>query len=264
LAIGSIYVIGVFVPYLTSNPSIFKLHLLRSSAVIHLLTVVGAGALSTQWLSSHDRNRSTFFGPLLLFSICATKYLLPLAAIVVAFAGHWRVRQANFALRRAVIASLVLIIVPLQLWQRTKLTTELNRAVADWKSVGSWARSTTASDAVFLILTSSAPSLEGKSETEVQRSLELTSAASIFEVASHRRVWVDFYRGGTVFLTPSYYNEWHRKITAVMALRNLPEKLQYAQANGVQYVVDDCSIFRDAKIVPAFRSGDLCASAANS
>jgi hypothetical protein len=263
LAIVSVYVIGIFVPYVAPNPSLLKLHLLRSSAVIQLLTVVGAGTLATQWISSPDRGRSGWPGPLLLLSICATKYLLPLAAVVVAFAGHLRARPAGLALRPAVIAVLGLMIIPWQLWQHTRLATELNRAVADWQSVGSWARSTTAPDAVFLILTSSAGSLEGKSETEVRRWLILTSAASTFEVASHRRVWVDFFEGGTVFLTPSYYDEWHRKITAVLALRNLPEKLQYAEANGVQYLVDDCSLFRDANLVPAFRSGDLCASATN-
>jgi hypothetical protein len=263
VAIVSVYAIGVFVPYLTSNPGILKLHFLRSSAVIQLLTVVGVGVLLTQWLSSTDRNRSGLLGPLLLLSICATKYLLPLAAIVVAFADRWRARQIDFTLRTAVFAALVLVIIPWQLWHRTKLTSELNRAVADWQSVGAWARSTTAPDAAFLILTSSAASLQGKSEAEIQRSLELTSAASVFQVASHRRVWVDFYSGGIAMLTPSYYDEWHRRITAVMALRTLPEKLSFARDNGVQYVIDDCSLFRDANAAPAFRSGDLCASATN-
>ena len=256
----SVYVIGIFVPYLTSNASILKLNLLRSSAVIQLLTVVGAGALSTRWISSPDRTRSAFLGPLLLLFICATKYLLPLAAILVALADHWRARRTNFALRIAVFASLALVIIPWQLWQRMRLVTELNRDVADWQSVGTWARSTTASDAVFLIPTWSAVSLEGKSKADIRRSLELISAASIFQVASHRRVWVDLNSGGTVILTPSYYREWHSKITAVMALRALPEKLSYARSNGVQYLVEDCALFRDANIAPAFRSGDLCAS----
>ena len=47
VAIVSVYAIGVFVPYLTSNPGILKLHFLRSSAVIQLLTVVGVGVLLT-------------------------------------------------------------------------------------------------------------------------------------------------------------------------------------------------------------------------
>ena len=261
VAIVLVYVIGVFVPYITSNPSILKLHLLRTSAVIQLLAVVGVGVLATQWISSRERGRSTLLGPLLVFCICATKYLLPLAAIVVALADHWRARQANLALRTAVFASLALVIIPSQLWHRLQLVNELNYAVADWRSVGAWARSTTASDALFLIPTSSAASLGGKSEAEIRRSLELTNAAASFQAASHRRVWVDFNSGGTTYLMPSYYKEWHGKITAVMGLRNLPEKLGYARNNGVQYVVDDCALFRDANVAPAFRSGDLCALA---
>jgi hypothetical protein len=260
VAIVSIYLVGILVPYLTSNPSILKLHFLRSSAVIQLLTVVGAGALSTRWISSSDHTRSELLGPLLLLFICATKYLLPLAAIVVGLADHWRARQTTLALRVAVFASLGLVIIPWQLWQRTKLIAELNRDVADWQSVGAWARSATASDAVFLILTSSAVSLQGQSEADIQRSLGLTSAASIFQVASHRRVWVDFYSGGAAIVTPSYYKEWHSRIAAEMVLRTLPEKLSYARSNGIQYLVEDCALFRDANVAPAFRSGNLCAS----
>lgn len=264
LAIVSVYVIGVFVPYFASNPSILKLHLLRSSVVIQLLTVVGAGALATQWLSSADRNRSTVNGPLVVLLVCATKYLLPAAALFVALADRWRGRSASPALRVAVFATLALVIIPVQFWKRAKLATELNHAVADWQSVGAWAKSTTNPDAMFLILTSNAVSLQGKSEAEIKHTLELTSAASIFQVASHRRIFVDFYSGGLIFLTPSFYDQWHRRITAVMALRTLPEKLSYARANGIQYVVDDCALFRDANVAPAFRSGDLCTLATSS
>jgi hypothetical protein len=264
LAIVAVYVIGVFAPYITSNPSILKLHLLRSSAVIQLLAVVGVGALATQWLGSSGRSRSTVGGPLLLLFVCTTKYLLPVAAVFVALTDRWRGRSALPALRIAVFTTLALVIVPAQFWKRTTLAAELNHAVADWQNVGAWAKSTTGPDAMFLILTSSAISLQGKSEAEIRHMLELTSAASIFQVASHRRIFVDFYSGATVFLTPSFHDQWHRRITDVMALRTLAEKLSYARANGIQYIVDDCALFHDAAVAPAFRSGDLCALATGS
>jgi hypothetical protein len=264
LAIVAVYVIGVFVPYMTSNPNILKLHLLRSSAVIQLLAVVGVGALATQWLVSSERSRSTVGGPLLVLFVCTTKYLLPVAAVFVALTDRWQGRSALPALRIAVFTTLALVIIPTQFWKRNTLAAELNHAVADWQDVGAWAKSTTSPDAMFLILTSSAASLQGKSEAEIQHALELTSAASIFQVASHRRIFVDFYSGATAFLTPSFYDQWHRRITEVMTLRTLPEKVSYARANGIQYIVDDCSLFPDAAVAPAFRSGDLCALATGS
>jgi hypothetical protein len=260
VAIVAVYVVGVFVPHFTSNPSILKLHLLRSSAVIQLLAVVGVGALATRWLVDSDRNRSTVAGPLLLLFVGATKFLLPAAAILVALANRWHGRPAAPALRTAILASLILVFIPGHFWQHAKLVTELDHAVADWQSVGAWAKATTPPDASFLVLTSSAASLQGKSEAEIQHAVELTGAASIFQIASHRRVFIDFSSGGTVFLTPSYYHEWHRKIGDLMALRTLPEKLSYARNNGVQYIVDDCTLFHEADITATFHSGDLCAS----
>ena len=67
-----------------------------------------------------------------------------------------------------------------------------------------------------------------------------------------------------VVFQPSYYEEWHSRVSAVLALRTISEKLRYARDNGVAYVIDDCKLYDTENILPAFRSGQLCAGAANS
>ena len=166
------------------------------------------------------------------------------------------------ALRPAILAGLLLIALPWQIWQRGTLNQQLNAAVRDWQTVGAWARSTTPPDSNFLILTTSANSLARMPAVDVQRTLLLSTSAAAFQAAAHRRIWVDFFNGGMVVFQPSYYDEWHSRSSAVLALRTISEKLRYAHDNGVAYVIDDCTLYDAENIQPAFRSGQLCAAAA--
>jgi hypothetical protein len=180
---------------------------------------------------------------------------------VVALAARWQPQRLASALRPAILTGLLLIVLPWQIWQQSSLNQELTAAVKDWQTVGAWARSTTPPDSNFLILTTSADSLARMPAADVQRTLLLSASAAAFQAAAHRRIWVDFFNGGMVVFQPSYYDEWHSRVSAVLALRTISEKLRYARDNGVAYVIDDCTLYEAENILPAFRSGQLCAAA---
>jgi hypothetical protein len=241
---------------------VFKLHLLRSSAVIQMLAALGGAAVATKWLCGPDRKLASLFGPLLLFCLCASKTVIPLAGVVVALAGRWQPKGTYAALRPVIVAALA-VIVSLQFQENNSLNRELTAAVSDWQAVGSWARSKTAPASIFMILTASARSLEQMPEAQAQRALKLSTSAAAFEAAAHRRVWVDFFNGGMAVFQPSYYGEWHSRVSAILSLRTIPAKLDYAQRNGIGYVVDDCSLFEQGNVRPAYRSGQLCVAAAS-
>ncbi len=264
LGILAVYVIGVLVSLVTAHPAIMKLHLLRSSAVIQMLAALGAAALSTRWLCSAERTQSTFYGPVLLVCLGVSKILIPAGAVVVALAARWQPQRLPAALRPAILAGLLLVALPWQIWQQSNLNQELTAAVKDWQTVGAWARSATPPDSNFLILTTSADSLARMPAADVQRTLVLSASAAAFQAAAHRRIWVDFFNGGMVVFQPSYYDEWHSRVSAVLALRTISEKLRYARDNGVAYVIDDCTLYDAENILPAFRSGQLCAAATKS
>ncbi len=259
-----VYVIGVLVSLVTAHPAIMKLHLLRSSAVIQLLAALGAAALATRWLCSSERKQSTFYGPVLLVCLGVSKILIPAGAVVVALAARWQPQRLPAVLRPAILAGLMLVALPWQIWQQSNLNQELTAAVKDWQTVGAWARSATPPDSNFLILTTSADSLARMPAADVQRTLVLSASAAAFQAAAHRRIWVDFFNGGMVVFQPSYYDEWHSRVSAVLALRTISEKLSYARDNGVAYVIDDCTLYDAENILTAFRSGQLCAAATRS
>ena len=75
---------------------------------------------------------------------------------------------------------------------------------------------------------------------------------------SHRRVWVDFRRGAAVMWAPSYYATWWKRVSEVMALGTLADKLAYARQHDIDYVVDDCRIGSDEREATVFHDGGLC------
>ena len=79
----------------------------------------------------------------------------------------------------------------------------------------------------------------------------------VFEFVSHRRIWVDFKRGGSVVLTPSYYPTWRSRLTDVEGLNSLAERTDYASRNGIGYVIDICQSPEAPKGV-IYRTKRLC------
>jgi hypothetical protein len=262
--LGSVllYGVGIVLPLVTGQPFALNFHLIRSSTVIHLLVALASASLATKWLCGMDRNRSKFFGPLLVLADCAWRSFLPLG-LVAAMAAEVvrRVGWPRFLVRIHYVVGAALVFV---IWPRLALQdASTNRAIAaqtsGWTSIADWARRATPPDAVFLIPIKPLPSDSRRVETTANDPApDLTEGSEIFEFESHRQVWVDFRRGAAVLWTPSYHATWSRRVSEVLAAPRLADKVTYARQHGIDYVIEACRDGGGEQITPAFRSDDLC------
>lgn len=258
-----LYAAGIVLPSFTGLPLLLNFHLIRSSAVIHLLVALASASLATTWLCGDDRNRSKFFAPLLVLADCTWRSFLPIGLVAMAAAVAMRRsgwQRSLFRLDYAVGAVLLLFIWPRLTLQDVATNRDHSKQTGAWVAVGEWARSATRPDAVFLIPTERLPG-----ETTLAAATTDSVApdpaqdSEIFEYASHRRVWVDFREGAAVMWTPSYYATWWPRVSGVLALRTLADKVAYARQHGIDYVVDACpNDADDHSAIAAFRKDDLC------
>jgi hypothetical protein len=266
---AAIYALGIVVPYLTHSPLILNLHLLRVGTSLHLMALLGALVLATEWWYSEDSILGKIFAPVLVLTLCTpmkTSTLQPcifalLASTLIAFSGHQALRSRLLSwvfirrvpLRLAALA-LVLLGVVIVSWRSITANMQATAWVNEWRSLATWAGSNTPPTSVFLLPTwnflGGPPSIKSAVEDEAVLN------AGIFEYASHRAVWVDFRNGAAVLWSPSYYGEWHPRVAEVNALGSHDEKIAYANANGIGYVVETC----DEKPVsaPIYRTARLC------
>lgn len=254
-----LYIIGIILPEVTGLPFLLNFHLIRSSAVIHLLVALASASLATSWLCDKDRDRAKIFGPLLVLANCGWRSALPLGLAVTAVAAATRSRGWRLPLVRLdyVVGAVLLVVVwPRLVWQDVVTNRAIAAQTSDWIAVGDWARTTTRSDAVFLIPTKPLPS-DARPATDAALS-NSGEGSEVFEFASHRRVWVDFRRGAAVMWTPSYYPLWETRVSEVMALGSLADKLAYARQHDIDYVVDVCRIGGNEHETAVFRQGGLC------
>jgi hypothetical protein len=255
-----VYAIGIALPVITDNATLLNLHLLQSGSAIHLLTALATCALATRLMRSTDGRESRLFGPVLILMLCISKLAAALSGVLVvlylmcglkglaaAFAG----RRTPPILRYAVLV-LPLAVWPYLIWKQHRINESLNGEIAQWTAVGRWARASTAPNALFLIPTSDF-------RAEAVRPVQTDPGAreyEIFEYVSHRRVWVDFVRGAAVLWSPSYYSIWRQRLPEVLQLRSLSQKMNYAAAHDIDYVVSDCG---DAvPSAPVFQLRRLC------
>ena len=257
-----LFVIGIMLPEVTGLPFFLNFHLIRSSTVIQLLVALASASLATSWLCGDDRDRATFWGPLLLLADCSWRSGLPLGLVATAVAGVTRSRGWRLPLFRldyAVGALLLLVVWPRLVWQDVVTNRAIAAQTSDWMAVGDWARTATRSDAMFLIPTRSLPSDARPVALAVDGAVtDPTEGSEVFEFASHRRVWVDFRRGAAVMWMPSYYPTWETRVSEVMALGSLADKLAYAGQHDIGYVVDACRIGGNEREAVVFRQGGLC------
>jgi hypothetical protein len=258
-----LYAAGIVLPWFTGLPLLLNFHLIRSSAVIHMLVALASASLATTWLCGDDRNRSRFFGPLLVFAYCTWRSFLPIGLVAMAAAVAMRRsgwQRSLFRLDYAVGAVLLLFIWPRLTLQDVATNRTNSEQTGAWMAVGEWARSATRPDAAFLIPTERLPGETTRTEATADGlAPDPAQGSEIFEYASHRRVWVDFRRGAAVLWTPSYYAEWWPRVSQVMALRTLADKVAYARQHGIDYVVDACpNDSADHSAVATFRKDDLC------
>jgi hypothetical protein len=235
-----VYLIGIVLPFVTGSPILLNLHLLRSSTVIHLLAALGIAALATNWLR---RDKEATFLPaclVVLFLTIDGWAGLGLVTAILIFVLQTIVPGPAPSHRRTmgylVLAATVLVTCPLAIRSGVNFNRICNEAVAEWADIGKWARNNTPLTATFL--TPRRPEFEGR--TEVSIADMALDRAGLFEFVSHRRVWVDFKRGGSSVLTPSYYRTWRSRLTDVEGLNSLAERMAYASRNGIGYVVDIC------------------------
>ena len=260
----ALYVIGIFVPALTENPTVLNLHLLRSGLMIHLLVAMCAAALATKWLTSIDGRESTVLGPYFLFFLCI-KYMFPAAALLVAFENSIRNGAKGLRdtrLRVVIFVALGLVVLPWRAWQHFRLDSAAVSAVSEWETIGRWARASTAPESIFLVSTIGDSTTAEISTAERLHSEAFAVASAVFEATSHRRIWVDFKRGAAVMWRPSYYAEWKPRVDAILELRTLGDMRVFAQKNNIDYIISDCRAFQAAYIDPLFRTNVLCVGAA--
>jgi hypothetical protein len=257
-----LYVVGIVLPEFTGLPLLLNFHLIRSSAVIQLMVALASASLATSWLCGTDRNRSKFFGPLLLLADCTWRSVLPLGMVAIAAAAATRQRGWRRSLLRldyVVGAVLLLVIWPRLAWQGVVTNRAITAQTNAWTAVGDWARTATRPDAVFLIPTRPLPSEARPAAPTVDGAPpDPPGNSEVFEFASHRRVWVDFRQGAVVMWAPSYYATWRTRVSEVMALGTLADKLAYARQHDIDYVVDACRIGSDEREAEVFQDGGLC------
>ncbi|MCK1744561.1 hypothetical protein IVA80_28035 [Bradyrhizobium sp. 139] len=235
-----VYLIGIVLPFVTGSPIILNLHLLRSSTVIHLLAALAIAALATNWLR---RDREAAFLPACLVVLFVTFEGwagLALVTAVLIFGLRTKAPGPAPSYQRTmgylVLATAVLVAYPLAIWSGVNFSRICNEAVSEWTDIGKWARSNTPLTATFL--TPIRPELDGRADVSIADMA--LDRGSVFEFVSHRRVWVDFKRGGSSVLTPSYYPVWRSRLTDVEGLNSSAERIAYASRNGIGYVIDIC------------------------
>jgi hypothetical protein len=252
-----VYLIGIALPSVTSSALILNLHLLRSSTIIHLLAALAVAALATTWMR-RDSEGTFLAGCLLVLFVTFDGWIgLTLVAAVLMFMLRTNISVPVATYQRAmayvVLAMTFLIAYPLAIWSGISFQRICNEAVSEWTDVGGWARNSTPLTSTFL--TPTRPELGDRPEVSIA-DMALDHAA-VFEFLSHRRVWVDFKRGGAAVLTPSYYPIWRFRLTEVERLKTIDERLVYASRNGIGYVIDICESGQAQSRV-VYRTKRLC------
>ncbi|MDE5441915.1 hypothetical protein GWG65_10710 [Bradyrhizobium sp. CSA207] len=252
-----VYLIGIALPYITESPVILSLNLLRSSTIIHLLAALAIAALATNWLR-HDKETTFLPACLIVLFLTFDGWIgLGLVTAVLVVVLRTIVPGPAPSYQRTmgylVVATAVLVAYPLAIWSGVNFERICNEAVAEWAEIGKWARNNTPATATFL--TPRRSELDGRAEVSIADMA--LDREGVFEWASHRRVWVDFKRGGSSMLTPSYYPTWRSRLTDVESLNSLAERMAYASRNGIGYVIDICQSPESGNGV-IFRTKRLC------
>jgi hypothetical protein len=256
-----VYVIGIAASYFTHNMTVLDLHLLRVSTMFHLLAALGSATLIVRWLASEEYVFKKVLAPVQIALLCSEKHLLLLSPfpIILSHFPIFMSRLSSWSAKRRWrfdLAALIVVVVADAVWIGGTVAENIREAksVSEWEALGHWARQKTRSEAVFLIPAFGndvpAPSREAEEASDT------LSGSMVFEYASYRQIWVVDKQGGATMLKPSFYKTWRRRESEVEALRSLDEKLTYARANAIDYVIEPCGSIEDETIV--FKTDHLC------
>jgi hypothetical protein len=228
-----LYCIGVVVPWVTQNPLVLNLHLLRSGTLLHLLSAFLLSAVVVRWWFCAET--SNMVAALFVVLVLSVSLVVPRGQTVmllvifgtVAFnplsiAGAWHGKLVMSLERyRLAFMSCVVIVMILSAgffsFRNQHIIAGFQSMAAQWSDLGKWAAANTDVGSVFLVS---------------------DEASADFEFVSKRSIWVDWKRGAAVMWSPSYYKTWMERLSAVSELNTMDEKMNYARANGISYVIE--------------------------
>ncbi|MEH3122149.1 MAG: hypothetical protein PGN16_09245 [Sphingomonas phyllosphaerae] len=261
ISYAAIWLVGAIVPLITRSPTILNLHLLRSSAIIVIITVVAVAATIARLLDGDAQVDRRVWAPLLALLLVAGPYLILLVPVVLLLR---RARLLPLAAAQRWIAGVALLVMAVSVgWAiRTSLVSDarFRAGQREWLAMATWARQRSAPGDRFLLPTKNINF--GGSLPHDDREPPFVPGGDVFEAAAQRRVWVGFKEGAAAMWTPSYYGEWHRRVSDVLSLHSLPERVAYARRNGIAFVVDHCPTGA-AALRPTYDGHDLCVYRAN-
>ena len=253
LALGSaaaIYLIGTIVPLFTYRPAIINLHFLRIGAIIELIALLSSCVITTTWFFSRDSRLKNVVGAIAIVFIglpCENdaRIAIILFGIFIIFLAIFSNPKLIERLEPRVAAAsagaqttaIILLIASLSFLIGKKLT-HPNRAESwqkEWADVANYAREHTDESAVFLT-----PHVNLKVFNNMTSEQLASQYSTAFEFISKRRVWVDFKRGAAVMWSPLYYFEWRKKIDAVKELSSHSDRIQYAEKNKIDFLIEAC------------------------
>jgi hypothetical protein len=241
--------------------TILNLHLLRVSTMFHLLAALGSASLIVRWLASEEYVFKKVLAPVQIALLCSEKHLVLLSPfpIILSHFPRFMSRLSSWSIKRRWrfdLAALIVIVVADAIWIGSTVVENVKdaKSVSEWAVLGHWARQKTRSDAVFLI-----PALDNYRPAPSREDEEIAytlSGSTAFEYESHRQIWVAYKQGGAVMVKPSFYKTWWRRVSEVDALQSLDEKLAYARANTIDYVIEICDSKEDGTTI--FKTDHLC------
>jgi hypothetical protein len=213
----------------------------------------------TRWLRD-DRRPAFLLGSVLVLLVSsrtnAFALCVPLVLLGPLVLERWApspsaVRLAGYA----ALGAVVLIVFPMATQKNLAVGRQLTQSLTEWRSLSQWARIATPASAVFL--TPARPQPKPDQDLEQFRGEAALNRAAIFEYEAHRRVFVDYKRGAAAMWSPSYYSTWLPRYNQVEELSSLEQRLDYARANRIDYVVERCQPDPAAR-APLFRTARLC------
>ncbi|MBB2202086.1 hypothetical protein [Gluconacetobacter tumulisoli] len=260
---AAVWVAGVVLPYVTHDRMLLDLHLLRAGSTIHLLAAIAIAALATRWSFSRDRVDRGLGAPALIVLSCTFKVAMPLALLLLLARRLWPGATVPWSTPvpwYIYAGPALLLVVVLFNGARIYHAAKWSGTVADWRNdwqaLGSWARTRTPVQAMFLVPSgiTRGTVLFARNDADQNR---LAEGGSVFNYFSHRQSWVFSPYGAAVMWAPAYYWTWRTRLTEIKALNTLTERLGYAARHGIAYVVDGCAQ-PDPHPAAAARFGRLC------
>lgn len=264
LALCILVVGGALLPKVLLSRFLLDLHLIRAASLVQLLGILGLTVASSAALAAPDPLRCIGGALALCFLALPTLQGMLLAAAVLLAANHdeWKMSDAVSALLvaiaiftssiwdntfsvaiqsllavtflslrkyltrmdakpRAALAAVAVVLVCVAVW-----TYKVHKSLLsppDWedaREAANWTRRYMPADALILVPQTAH-----------------TEALNLFGSLSRRRIWVDWKRGGAAMWAPSYYNEWSNRMRETSRLPDLPSKMAYACAKGIDYVL---------------------------